>query len=103
MPGLNGRVSDWTTGLGLGGGSSITGMYYGRVSHAVYSQWQTVSNSTNWSLNNILNTFIAIETYQGLTITPNARGQSGKVNILQTPTVAPLTLTTILPACQAAF
>ena len=30
MAGLNGRTSDWTTGMLLGGGSSINGLYYGR-------------------------------------------------------------------------
>lgn len=47
MPGLNGRTSDWTTGLLLGGGSSINGLYYGRGSNAVYSQWEDISGSSN--------------------------------------------------------
>ncbi len=74
MPGLNGRTSDWTTGMVLGGGSSINGLYYGRGSNAVYSRWEEVSGSSNWSLDNILATFKALENYQGLTITPGARG-----------------------------
>src|SRR5580704_16244747 len=74
MAGLNGRTSDWTTGMVLGGGSSINGLYYGRGSNAVYSLWEEVSSSSNWSLNNILATLQALENYQGLTITPGARG-----------------------------
>ena len=74
MPGLNGRTSDWTTGMVLGGGASINGLYYGRGSNAVYSRWEEVSGSSNWSLDNILATFNALENYQGLTITPGARG-----------------------------
>ena len=85
MAGLNGRTSDWTTGMLLGGGSSINGLYYGRGSNAVYSRWEDVSGSSNWSLDNILATFQALENYQGLTITPGARGDNGPVNILQTP------------------
>src|ERR1700729_107414 len=103
MPGLNGRTSDWTTGMVLGGGSSINGLYYGRGSNAVYSRWEEVSGSDNWSLDNILATFNALENYQGLTITPGARGVGGPVNVLQTPTVAPLTTNKILPATEFAF
>lgn len=103
MPGLNGRVSDWTTGMVLGGGSSINGLYYGRGSNAVYSRWQEISGSENWSLDNILATFHALENYQGLTITPGARGDSGLLNVLQTPTVSQLTSSILLPATQAAF
>lgn len=103
MAGLNGRTSDWTTGMGLGGGSSINGLYYGRGSNAVYSRWEEISGSGNWSLDNILATFEALENYQGLTITPGARGNNGPVNILQTPTLSPITATVLLPASQAAF
>lgn len=103
MPGLNGRTSDWTTGMLLGGGSSINGLYYGRGSNAMYSHWEKISGSSNWSLNNILATFKALENYQGLTITPGARGVNGPVNILQTPTVSQITSQVLLPASQAAF
>lgn len=101
---LNGRIgSDWITGMILGGGSSVNGLYYGRGSNAVYSQWEEVSGSANWSLDKILTTFNALENYQGLTITPGARGNNGPVNILQTPTVSQLTTNVLLPATQAAF
>jgi choline dehydrogenase len=103
MEGLNGRTSDWTTGMLLGGGSAINGLYYGRGSNAVYSRWEEISESSNWSLDQILATFNALETYEGLTITPDARGTNGAVNILQTPTVSQMTLDVILPASQAAF
>jgi choline dehydrogenase len=103
MPGLNGRTSDWTTGMMLGGGSSINGLYYGRGSNAVYSRWEEVSGSSNWSLANILATFNALENYQGLTITPGARGSNGALNVLQTPTVSQITSNVLLPASQAAF
>lgn len=103
MAGLNGRTSDWTTGMLLGGGSSINGLYYGRGSNAVYSRWENASGSSNWSLDNILATFQALENYQGLTITPGARGDNGPVNILQTPSISQITLDVLLPACQAAF
>lgn len=103
MSGLNGRTSDWTTGMGLGGGSSINGLYYGRGSNAVYSRWEGVSGSSNWSLDNILATFNELETYQGLTLTPGARGENGPVNILETPTLSQVTTNVLLPASQAAF
>ena len=103
MPGLNGRTSDWTTGMLLGGGSSVSGLYYGRGSNAVYSRWQGISGSSNWSLANILATFTALENYQGLTITSAARGNNGAVNALQTPTVSQITSQVLLPATQAAF
>ncbi len=103
MPGLNGRTSDWTTGMLLGGGSSINGLYYGRGSNAMYSLWEGISGSSNWSLDNILATFQALENYQGLTITPGARGSNGPVNVLQTPTVSQITTNVLLPAVQAAF
>jgi len=103
MPGLNGRVSDWTTGMILGGGSSINGLYYGRGTNTIYQQWEGISGSSNWSLDNILNSFNKLENYQGLSITPNARGINGNVNVLQTPTISPLTLNVLLPSLQAAF
>lgn len=103
MPGLNGRTSDWTTGMLLGGGSSINGLYYGRGSNAVYERWEEVSGSANWSLDKILETFNALENYQGLTITPGARGVNGAVNVLQTPTISQVTSQVLLPASQAAF
>lgn len=103
MPGLNGRTSDWTTGMILGGGSSINGLYYGRGSNAMYSRWEGISGSSNWSLDNILATFNQLENYQGMTITPGARGVNGPVNILQTPTVSEMTSRVLLPACQSAF
>lgn len=103
MPGLNGRVSDWTTGMLLGGGSAINGLYYGRGTNAVYTRWEEISGSKNWSLKKILATFKDLENYQGLTITPGARGDKGPVNILQTPTISQLTTKILLPATQAAF
>lgn len=103
MAGLNGRTSDWTTGMLLGGGSSINGLYYGRGSNAVYSRWEAISGSRNWSLDTILATFQALENYQGLTITPGARGDNGPVNIVQTPSISQITSQVLLPACQAAF
>jgi len=103
MSGLNGRTSDWTTGMALGGGSSVNGLYYGRGSNAVYSQWEDISGSSNWSLDNILAAFNALENYQGLTITPGGRGNNGPVNVLQTPSVSAITLDVLFPASQAAF
>ncbi len=103
MPGLNGRTSDWTTGMVLGGGASINGLYYGRGSNAVYSHWEGISGSSNWSLDNILATFKALENYQGLTITPGARGDNGPLSVLQTPTVSDITTNVLLPATLAAF
>ncbi|MBS0635640.1 MAG: GMC family oxidoreductase [Verrucomicrobia bacterium] len=104
QPMLNGRVGgDWITGMMLGGGTSVNGLYYGRGSNAVYSRWEELSGSHNWSLSKILKTFRALEDYQGLTITPMARGSNGPVNILQTPTVSQITSQILLPATQAAF
>lgn len=103
MAGLNGRTSDWTTGMLLGGGSSINGLYYGRGSNAVYSRWEGISGSKNWSLAKILATFNTLENYQGLTIIPGDRGTNGPVNVLQTPTISQITSHVLLPASQAAF
>jgi choline dehydrogenase len=103
MPGLNGRTSDWTTGMGLGGGASINGLYYGRGSNAMYSRWEGISGSSNWSLDNILATFNALESYKGLTITPGARGSNGPLSVLQTPTISDITTNVLVPAAQAAF
>lgn len=104
QPMLNGRVGgDWITGMMLGGGSSVNGLYYGRGSNALYAQWEEISGSDNWSLEKISETFTALENYQGLTMTPGARGSEGPVAILQTPTVSQMTRDILLPATQAAF
>lgn len=103
MPGLNGRTSDWTTGMVLGGGASTNGLYYGRGSDAVYSRWEGISGSSNWSLDNILATFNELETFYGLTMTPGARGTKGALSVLQTPTICDITTNVLLPATLAAF
>lgn len=103
MPGLNGRTSDWTTGMLLGGGSSINGLYYGRGSSSMYGGWEGVSGSSNWSLENILATFNKLENYHGLTVTPGERGVNGSLNVLQTPTISQMTANKLLPASLAAF
>ncbi len=104
QPMLNGRVGgDWITGMMLGGGSSVNGLYYGRGSNAVYSRWEEISGSDNWSLDKILKTFKDLENYQGLTITPRARGKKGPVHVLQTPTVSQMTRDILLPVTQEAF
>lgn len=104
QPMLNGRVGgDWITGMMLGGGSSVNGLYYGRGSNSVYARWEEISGSPNWSLDKILKTFRSLEEYQGLTITPMARGDKGPVHVLQTPTVSQITSNILLPATQAAF
>jgi len=103
MAGLNGRTSDWTTGMVLGGGASINGLYYGRGSNAMYSRWEEVSGSSNWSLGNILATFNTLENYQGMTTTPGARGVGGPLNVLQTPTLSDITTNVLLQATQQAF
>lgn len=104
QPMLNGRVGgDWITGLTLGGGSSVNGLYYGRGSNAVYSQWEEISGSSHWSLNKILKTFKDLENYEGLTISPRARGTKGPVHVLQTPTVSQMTRDILLPVTQTAF
>src|ERR1700733_6185121 len=88
MAGLNGRAGDWTTGMLLGGGSSVNGLYYGRGSSTNYPLWEGVSGNTNWRLGHLQATFTALENYEGLTITSGARGTNGAVNALQTPTVS---------------
>lgn len=99
-PMLNGRINgDWVTGMLLGGGSSVNGLYYGRGSNAVYSRWEKISGSDNWSLDKILETFDALENYDGLT----SRGFNGPVHVLQTPTVSDLTANVLLPATKIAF
>jgi choline dehydrogenase len=69
----------------------------------MYAQWEPISGSSNWSVDNILATFNALENYQGLTITPGARGVNGPLSVLQTPTVSQVTTQVLLPAAQAAF
>jgi choline dehydrogenase len=103
MPGINNRVADWTTGIIAGGGSAINGLYAGRGTVDVYEKFQQISGSDNWSVANILATFNRLETYEGLTMTPNGRGTQGKVHILQAPTISQMTLNQLLPAVQAAL
>lgn len=73
------------------------------VANSLYSQWEAISTSANWSLAKILEGFKDLENYQGLAITPAARGVNRPVNVLQTPTVSPMTVNVLLPATQSAF
>ncbi len=100
---LNGRIgSDWITGMILGGGSSVNGLYYGRGSNAVYSRWEEVSGSTNWSLDKILASFEEVENYH-TTLPTDTRGNKGPLNILQTPTISQITENILLPCTTIAF
>ena len=74
QPMLNGRVGgDWVTGMMLGGGSSVNGsILWSRIKCALFAVGKQLRASSNWSLDKILQTFTAIENYQGLTITPGA-------------------------------
>jgi len=98
MAGLNGRVGDWTTGMLLGGDSSVNDLYYGRGSNAVYSQWAGIAGRPRWNLDNILQTFNDLENYQGLTDIPNSRGTNGLVSVLQTPNVSQMARDVVLQA-----
>ena len=102
QPNANNRSLSWVYALPFGGASAVNAGVYARGTNQVYSQWESI-NGSNWSVTRILNTFKELENYSGLTITPNARGDSGLLPVWQVPTVPQITSNVFLPALQSAL
>ncbi len=102
QPDANNRNLNWIYALPFGGASAVNAAGYARGTTQVYSQWESL-NGPNWSTTRILNTFIELENYTGLTITPNARGENGLLPVTQAPTVTRMAINVFIPALQAAL
>jgi choline dehydrogenase-like flavoprotein len=72
----------WVYALPLGGASSVNAGAWCRGTDQVYEQWEALAGP-NWSVQRILDTYIALENYHGVTPNPAARGFNGPLPIRQ--------------------
>lgn len=84
QPFANNRELFWAMGLPLGGGSSVNAGAFVRGTNELYAQWEAIAGPL-WSVNRILDIFKELETYDGETTNPSARGFHGPINVRQNP------------------
>lgn len=75
----------YTGGRIIGGGSSINGQQYVRGTPELYALWENVTGSNLWSPQNVLNAYVELEKYIGLTTVPQNHGFNGPISIRQAP------------------
>lgn len=102
QPDADNRNLNWIYALPFGGASAVNAAGYARGTTQVYAQWEAL-NGPNWSTTRILNTFKELETYTGLSITPDARGDNGLLPVTQAPTITQMALNAFIPAMQSAL
>lgn len=88
------RQLHWALALPEGGASSINAGAYCRGTNQLYCQWQKIAGPS-WSVKRILSIYKKLETYEGETTDPCARGHHGPLNVrqVQDPTDVSLTFT----------
>lgn len=79
------RQLPWVIAKPEGGASSVNVGAYCRGTNELYSQWEAIAGPL-WSVNRILDIFRVLESYQGETTNPAARGFFGPVAVRQIPT-----------------
>jgi choline dehydrogenase-like flavoprotein len=87
QPNADNRELEWAMAINLGGASSINGAAYVRASPELFSQWETIAGP-NWSLARLLEVSKLIETYEGTTQNPAARGEHGPLTVQQDPIIS---------------
>lgn len=99
QPEADNRPLLWVMALPEGGASSINAGVWCEGTEQVYSQWQAIAGPL-WSVDRIFNTYRHLETYQGETTNPQARGEHGPINVHQIPST-PLSRTFTRAIVQA--
>lgn len=66
-----------------GGASSINAGAWCRGTNQLFSQWEAITGSPEWSVDKILSTYKKLEHYHGKTNDPQARGFHGPLSIHQ--------------------
>lgn len=87
QPNADNRELEWAMAINLGGASSINGAAYVRATPELFSQWETIAGP-NWSVARLLEVSKQIETYEGTTQNPAARGETGPLTVQQDPIVS---------------
>jgi choline dehydrogenase-like flavoprotein len=88
---INNRILNWIYAVPLGGASSINAGAWCRGTDQVYAQWEAIAGP-HWSVSNILNTYVALEKYNGQTPNPIFRGYNGPLPIRQEPNPSPVSI-----------
>lgn len=84
QPNADNRELTWTIALPFGGASSINASAFCRGTNQVFSQWESIAGP-DWSVSRILEIYKDLETYDGDTTNPGARGFNGPIHVLQDP------------------
>lgn len=82
-------VMNYTTGRGLGGGTSINGMQYVRSDSSMWDKWADINGSL-WNANAASDGYKQLENFLGVNGSYNSsiHGTSGKMDIRQAPVIA---------------
>lgn len=88
QPFADGNEIVWVVALPEGGASSINAGAWLRGTTDSYSEWEAFAGP-EWSSLKILDIFVGLENYHGLTTNPAERGTSGPLSIRQIPTPTP--------------
>lgn len=86
------RTMPWVLAQPLGGASSINAGAYCRGTNQDFAQWEAIAGP-DWSVKRILKLYKQLETYDGKTNNPAARGSRGPINVRQEPRPSKVALT----------
>lgn len=84
QPSADDREILWSYPLPEGGGSAINAGAYCLGTKSLYAEWEAIAGP-HWSVKKILRTFKKLETYDGETTDPKARGKHGPIMVRQAP------------------
>lgn len=91
QPDADNREILWAMGVPEGGDSSINAGAWARGTDYIYSQWESIAGP-QWSTNIILDLYKSLESYNGTTTDPAARGYHGPINVRQNPVPTPYSI-----------
>jgi choline dehydrogenase len=81
---VNNRTFRWTAGRLLGGASSVNRQLWVRPTNAVIGKWEELLGPL-WAPEAVIERFVDLENYNGLTDNPDARGEDGRIDVRQAP------------------
>jgi len=96
---VNNKTFHWTTGRLAGGASSINRLQYVRPTVAYMDDWEKHAGPL-WSKENIIQNFIELEKYNGISNNPQFHGYNGRLNVNQTPKEIPAVVNKFVEAIE---
>jgi choline dehydrogenase-like flavoprotein len=91
QPNADNRQLLWVLATPEGGASSINAGAYCRGTNQVYAQWEAIAGP-KWSVDRVLGIYKKLETYNGETPNPAARGYHGPIDVRQVQDPIPVAI-----------